>query len=31
MNAPVDLQHLPPAWAQFRAATDICPVRDEGH
>ena len=31
MNAPVDLQHLLPAWEQFRAATDISPIRDEGH
>ena len=31
MNAPVDMQHLLPAWEQFRAATDICPIRDEGH
>ena len=30
MNAPVDLQHLLPAWEQFRAATDISPIRDEG-
>ena len=31
MNAPVDMQHLLPAWEQFRAATDISPIRDEGH
>jgi HTH-type transcriptional regulator/antitoxin HigA len=31
MNAPVDIQHLLPAWEQFRAATDISPIRDEGH
>ena len=31
MNAPVDLQHLLPAWEQFRAATGISPIRDEGH
>ena len=31
MNASVDMQHLLPAWEQFRAATDICPIRDEGH
>ena len=31
MNAPVDMQHLLPAWEQFRAATDISPLRDEGH
>ena len=31
MNAPVDIQHLLPAWEQFRAATDISPIRDEAH
>ena len=31
MNAPVDMQHLLLAWEQFRAATDISPIRDEGH
>ena len=31
MNVTVDLQHLLPAWEQFRAATDISPIRDEGH
>ena len=31
MNASVDMQHLLPAWEQFRAATDISPIRDEGH
>ena len=31
MNAPVDMQHLLPAWEQFRAATDISPIRDESH
>jgi HTH-type transcriptional regulator/antitoxin HigA len=31
MNEPVDVQHLLPAWEQFRAATDISPIRDEGH
>lgn len=31
MNAPIDMQHLLPAWEQFRAATDIAPVRDEAH
>ena len=31
MNAPVDMQHLLPAWEQFRAATDISPIRDQGH
>ena len=31
MNAPVDMQHLLPAWEQFRAATDISPIRDGAH
>ena len=31
MNASVDMQRLIPAWEQFRAATDISPIRDEGH
>jgi HTH-type transcriptional regulator/antitoxin HigA len=31
MNMTADMQHLLPAWEQFRAATDICPIRDEGH
>ena len=31
MIAPVDMQHLLPAWEQFRAAKDISPIRDEGH
>jgi HTH-type transcriptional regulator/antitoxin HigA len=31
MNAPIDLQKLLPAWEQFRAATDIAPIRDEDH
>lgn len=31
MNAPVDLQHLLPAWDQFRAATDISPILGGGH
>jgi HTH-type transcriptional regulator/antitoxin HigA len=31
MNAPVDMQRILPAWEQFRAATDISPIRDEGH
>ena len=31
MNAPVDMQRLIPAWEQFRATTDISPIRDEGH
>ena len=31
MNAPIDMKHLLPAWEQFRAATDIAPIRDEAH
>lgn len=31
MNAPIDVKHLLPAWEQFRAATDIAPIRDEPH
>ncbi len=31
MNAAVDVKHLLPAWEQFRAATDIAPIRDEAH
>lgn len=31
MDAMIDMQKLLPAWEQFRAATDICPIRDEGH
>lgn len=31
MNAPIDMQHLLPAWEQFRADTDIAPIRDEVH
>jgi HTH-type transcriptional regulator / antitoxin HigA len=31
MNAPVDLKHLLPAWAAFRATTDIGPVRSKAH
>ena len=31
MNAIIDMQKLLPAWEQFRAATDISPIRDEGH
>jgi HTH-type transcriptional regulator/antitoxin HigA len=27
----IDLQKLLPAWEQFRAATDIAPIRDEDH
>jgi HTH-type transcriptional regulator/antitoxin HigA len=31
MNANTKMQHLLPAWEQFRAATDIAPIRDENH
>lgn len=31
MNAPIDMKHLLPVWEQFRAATDIAPIRDETH
>ena len=31
MNAMIDMQKLLPAWEQFRAATDISPIRDEAH
>jgi HTH-type transcriptional regulator/antitoxin HigA len=31
MNMTADMQHLLPAWEQFRAATDISPIRDECH
>ena len=31
MNAIIDMQKLFPAWEQFRAATDISTIRDEGH
>ena len=31
MNEPVDVQQLLSAWEQFREATDIYPIRDEGH
>ena len=31
MNMTVDMQHLLSAWEQFRAATGISPIRDEGH
>lgn len=31
MNAPIDVKQLLPAWEQFRAATDIAPIRDEVH
>jgi len=31
MNAPIDVKHLLPVWEQFRAATDISPIRDQAH
>ena len=31
MNAHINIQHLLPVWEQFRAATDIAPIRDEAH
>ena len=31
MNAIIDIQKLLSAWEQFRAATDISPIRDEAH
>lgn len=31
MYEPVDVQQLLSAWEQFREATDISPIRDEGH
>jgi HTH-type transcriptional regulator/antitoxin HigA len=31
MNAAINMQQLLPAWEQFRAATDISPIRDEAH
>lgn len=31
MNAPINIKHLLPAWEQFRAATNIAPIRDEAH
>lgn len=31
MNAAVDTRHLLPAWEQFRAATDIAPIRSKAH
>jgi len=31
MNAPIDVKNLLPVWEQFRAATDITPIRDEAH
>ncbi len=31
MNAHIDVKHLLPVWEQFRAVTDIAPIRDEAH
>ena len=31
MNAAIDTRHLLPAWEQFRAATEIAPIRSEAH
>lgn len=31
MNAHIDVEHLLPVWEQFRAATDIAPIRDDAH
>jgi HTH-type transcriptional regulator/antitoxin HigA len=31
MNAHIHIKHLLPVWEQFRAATDIAPIRDEAH
>jgi len=31
MDAAIDVKHLLPIWEQFRAATDIAPIRDEAH
>jgi len=31
MNAAINVKHLLPVWEQFRAATDITPIRDEAH
>lgn len=31
MNAAIDVKHLLPVWEQFRAATDIVPIRDNAH
>lgn len=31
MNVAIDLKRLLPVWEQFRAATDIAPIRDEAH
>ncbi len=31
MNAAIDARQLLPAWEQFRAATQIAPIRSEAH
>jgi HTH-type transcriptional regulator/antitoxin HigA len=31
MNAHINIKHLLPVWEEFRAATDIAPIRDEAH
>lgn len=31
MNANINIKRLLPVWEQFRAATDITPIRDEAH
>ena len=31
MNATINVKHLLPVWEQFRAATDITPIRDKAH
>lgn len=31
MNANINIKRLLPVWEQFRAATDIAPIRDETH
>ena len=31
MNAHIDVKNLIPIWENFRAKTDIAPIRDEAH
>jgi HTH-type transcriptional regulator/antitoxin HigA len=31
MNAKIEVKNLLPAWKEFRAATDIAPIRDKRH
>ncbi len=31
MTASIDMEHLLPAWEQFRNQTDIAPIRNEVH